>query len=188
MRADLKTTENNYLTNDDDLEIATCGYKARGKVCQFFRNKGSCYKGDYCEDRHDVLRKGAVTTDREATTMEFLDDIPLPDCSTTVMVRITEALSPSFFYITLPLGTRDISSLAQSDLTRQKTDKFTQFEDNLQKLYSGPNKRLLLPSLPSTGTKTQTTHNQQVHMRIIIHHPNMQYTGYPILKNEDFVK
>ena len=40
----IKHIKNNYMTNDDDLEIATDGYKSKEKVCAFYTNRGHCYR------------------------------------------------------------------------------------------------------------------------------------------------
>ena len=64
MVEDFQDVTNNYVTNDDDIKQLTDGYKSKDRVCCQFVNRGSCYKGDYCEDKH-IRRAGAVTADRE---------------------------------------------------------------------------------------------------------------------------
>ena len=50
--ADYFSNTNKYMTNDDDLGMATDGYKSKGKVCAFYLNWGRFYKGAYSEDKH----------------------------------------------------------------------------------------------------------------------------------------
>ena len=64
MVEDFQDVTNNYVTNDDDIKQLTDGYKSKDRVCCQFVNRGSCYKGDYCEEKH-IWRAGAVNADRE---------------------------------------------------------------------------------------------------------------------------
>jgi len=152
MRKAYKTTANNYLLADDDLEVATDGYKSRGKVCAFFSNHGHCFKGSFCPDRHSELRKGAITNDMEETIAELgQQELTLPINRAGVVVKVANIVSPSLFYVSIPHGLKNLNLISEADLTREKSIQFSTFEENLQKSYAGPSKRYLLSSLPSIG-------------------------------------
>ena len=50
MAEDYNSITNNYMTNYDDLEVATHGYRSKDEICPFYVNRGTYYKGAYCED------------------------------------------------------------------------------------------------------------------------------------------
>ena len=153
MAEDYNSTTNNYMTNDDDLEVATHGYKSKDKICSFYMNRGTCYKGAYCEDKHIVPREGAVTTDKEEVIIGTVDQLDLPNVSTTVLVKMSSVLSPSAFYITLPHGTRDISTLQPSDVTQNHQPvMFRNVQDSMQIFYQGNCRKLYMDSFPAPGT------------------------------------
>ena len=80
----IKHIKNKYMTNDDDLEIATDGYKSKEKVCAFYTNRGHCYKGAYCEDKHTLPREGAVTADQEEVIITTVNVMRMPGVGSTV--------------------------------------------------------------------------------------------------------
>ena len=98
------------MTNDDDLEIATDGYKSKEKVCAFYTNRGHCYKGAYCEDKHTLPREGAVTADQEEVIITTVNVMRMPGVGSTVLVKVTWVMSPSAFYITFPRGVLDVKN------------------------------------------------------------------------------
>ena len=153
MADDYHSNTNNYLTNDDDLEIATDGYKSKDKVCAFYTNRGRCYKGDYCEDKHTMPREGAVTTDQEEVIINTVDELVMPTINTTVWVTVTWTISPSAFYITFPHGVRDISTLQQSDFgNKYHHGSFIAMKDSMQEFYKNNRRKHLMDSLPAPGS------------------------------------
>ena len=143
---------NNYLTNDDDLQVATDGYKTRARVCHFFLNQGQCWKGIYCTDLHQKPREGAVTTDQEQVLV-FTRELQLTRSSATHRVLLLHVTSPSCFYLCFPDGTRDVRSLSSSDLTCEFSPRYKTFQENLTNFYEKSPKRFLLSSLPAPGTQ-----------------------------------
>ena len=152
MADDFNSNTNNYMTNDDDLGIATDGYKSKDKVCAFYLNRGRCYKGAYCEDKHIMPREGAVTADQEEVIIATVDLLEMPVVSTTVLVKVTWVMSPSAFYITFPHGTRDISSLQQLDINKKHPTMFSNMMDSMQVFYQGNCRKLFMDSLPAPGS------------------------------------
>jgi len=152
MADDFNCNTNNYMTNDDDLEIATDGYKSKDKVCAFYMNRGRCYKGAYCEDKHILPREGAVTADQEEVIISTVDVLKLPTVSTTVYVRVTYVISPSAFYISFPLGVRDISTIRSADISQNHRTTFTSMVDSMQEFYKSNHRKLFMDSLPAPGS------------------------------------
>ena len=152
MADDFNCNTNNYMTNDDDLEIATDGYKSKDKVCAFYTNRGRCYKGAYCEDKHIMPREGAVTADQEEVIINTVDVLKMPAVSTTVYVRVTYVMSPSAFYITFPLGVSDISSIRSADLNQNHPTTFTNMVDSMQEFYKSNYRKHFMDSLPAPGS------------------------------------
>ena len=65
MAEDYNSITYNYMTNDDDLEVATHGYRSKDKIFPFYVNRGTYYKGAYCEDKHIVPRERPSTLTRK---------------------------------------------------------------------------------------------------------------------------
>ena len=78
MNEDYQDLSNNYNTNDNDLQVVTDGYRSKSKICPFFTNSGRCYKGQLCQDIHDLPRAGAVTTDVEEIIIHTLEEQSSP--------------------------------------------------------------------------------------------------------------
>ena len=58
-------TENNYETNQEDVEMATTGYRSKETVCPQYELNGTCFRGRMCDMLHVyVERQSAVTYDR----------------------------------------------------------------------------------------------------------------------------
>ena len=106
-------------------------------VCAFYLNSGKCYKWEYCEDKHVMPREGAVTADQEEVIIGTVDLLEMQIVSTTVLVKVTWVLSPSAFYITFLHGTRDISSLQPSDISKRHQTMFRNMMDSMQLFYQG---------------------------------------------------
>ena len=57
--------ENNYETNQEDIEMAMTGYRSKNMVCPQFELNGSCFRGQFCEMQHNTIdRPSAVTYDK----------------------------------------------------------------------------------------------------------------------------
>jgi len=146
---------NNYITNDNDLQMATQGYRSKKPVCQFFQNRdGDCWKGELCQDKHQLARQGAVTADVEEVTVssstQQLPSFPLNSC--TIRVLLLHANSPSSFYLRLPNGIRDAAQLSPGEQFRSCSPRHEKFKASLAKFYEENPKRFLLPSLPAPGS------------------------------------
>ena len=152
MADDFNSNTNNYMTNDDDLEIATDGYKSKEKVCAFYLNRGHCYKGAYCEDKHSMPREGAVTADQEEVIIGTVDMLEMPTLASTVLVNVTWVISPSTFYITFPHGAKDTSRLQPSDLSQNHPTRFSNMMASMQQFYLGNCRKLFMDSLPAPGS------------------------------------
>ena len=174
MVEDFQDVTNNYVTNDDDIKQLTDGYKSKDRVCCQFVNRGSCYKGDYCEDKH-IRRAGAVTADREevytGTGKMFVASVcmmcvaiwslmfhteyrmELPPLGDTVWVRVADITNPSSFYITFPLSdTIDIAPQRKpSDAYREweLSKPFTEMLTSMQEMYQKLSKKMHLSSYPA---------------------------------------
>ena len=148
-------TSNNYITNDNDLQMATQGYKSKNTVCQFFKNRdGHCWKGEFCQDKHQLARKGAVTADIEEVMVGSLpQELPSfpPDCC-GIRVLLLHAISPSSFYLRFPNGVRDAAQLSSSEQQRCCSPRHEKFRVSLAKFYEENPKRFLLSSLPAPGS------------------------------------
>ena len=152
MAQDHATIANNYLTNDNDLAVATHGYRTRAAVCQFFLNKGWCWKASYCPQLHSLPREGAVTTDQEEILVSPREDFLLRPHTQPKRVLLKHLISPSAFYLTFPNGTRDVSLLNTSDLQRSSSPRHSTFQGSLNQFYSESPKRFLLSSLPAPSS------------------------------------
>merc|ERR550532_2632802 len=53
----------------DDLCKEVDGYTSSRPICAFYQNRGSCYKGNFCQDLHTLPRHGAVTVDTEVSVV-----------------------------------------------------------------------------------------------------------------------
>jgi hypothetical protein len=147
------TITNNYLTNDDDLQVATHGYRARLGVCPFYLNRdGHCYKGAYCQDRHQQPREGAVTTDQEEVLLAARAPFLLRPNTVQKRVLLAHIISPSRFYLTFPNGTQDASLLSATDLARSISPRHANFQASITAFYEDSRKRLMLGSLPAPGS------------------------------------
>ena len=152
MAEDYEDFRNNYKARDDDLEYALDWYQTKGRVCPFILNKGRCYKGDLCEDRHVQLRAGAVTADLQEEICETLDPAVYPVPGTTVMVHITNITSPSSFHVTFPHGDTNILYLTEE--AKKKTVMSQEMEDlfeRMQEKYKAGARVLALDSPPAPG-------------------------------------
>ena len=152
MAQDHATIANNYLTNDNDLAVATHGYRTQAAVCQFFLNKGWCWKASYCPQLHSLPREGAVTTDQEEILVAPREDFVLRPNTRPKRVLLKHMISPSAFYLTFPNGTRDVSLLSTSDLQRSTSPRHSTFQGTLNQFYSESPKRFLLSSLPAPSS------------------------------------
>ena len=142
---------NNYKTNDDDLQIATDGYRSKRNLCPFFSNSGSCYKGQFCEDIHDLPRPGAVTTDVEEIIIDTLEQQSWPRIGDTVLVKVVWIQSPGFFYIIFPYGPRSVSEITEeARKSPPKENAWTRMEAEMKDLYKDT-KKYLMESLPCPG-------------------------------------
>ena len=67
MLSKLWRNQASYMINDDDLKIATDGYRSKDK-------------GAYCEDKHalPIPREGAVTTGQEEAIVGTVDQLVIP--------------------------------------------------------------------------------------------------------------
>ena len=152
MKEDYDDLANNYCTNDDDVQIATDGYKTKENICHFFVNGGKCYKGDYCEDKHHLPRSGAVTADKEIIVVQTLDHLKIPLIDNLVIVKVVHVKTPSSFYIRLPFGDQNISKLTEE--TRKQIpneNDLSKLESNMQEVYSN-SRRYFMDTLPSPGS------------------------------------
>ena len=152
MKEDYDDLANNYCTNDDDVQIATDGYKTKENICHFFVNGGKCYKGDYCEDKHHLPRSGAVTADKEIIVVQTLDHLKIPLIDNLVIVKVVHVKTPSSFYIRLPFGDQNISKLTEE--TRKQIpneNDLSKLESNMQEVYTN-SRRYFMDTLPSPGS------------------------------------
>ena len=154
MTSDYKTITNNYLTNDNDPTVAALGYRSReGRTCHFYLNSGGrCYKGAYCQDRHQLPRPGAVTADQEEVLLASTG--PLPITPTTCLARaiLGHVISPSRFYLTFPAGAKPASGLGTGELRRARSPRCDNFHRSLAAAYQECPKRFLLSCLPAPGS------------------------------------
>ena len=152
MKEDYDDLANNYCTNDDDVQIATDGYKTKENICHFFVNGGKCYKGDYCEDKHCLPRSGAVTADKEVIVVDTLDQLKIPVIDNVVIVNIVHVNSPSCFYIRLPFGDENISKLTE-EIRKQipNENDLKKLESKMQEVYTS-SRRYFMDTLPSPGS------------------------------------
>ena len=142
---------NNYKTNDDDLLVATDGYRSKRNLCPFFSNSGSCYKGQFCEDIHDLPRPGAVTTDVEEIIIDTLEQQSWPRIGDTVLVKVVWIQSPGFFYIIFPYGPRSVSEITEEDRkSLPKETAWTRMEAEMKDLYK-ETRKYFMDSLPCPG-------------------------------------
>ena len=151
---DYNNNENNYVTNDDDLEMATQGYKSKTRVCQFFQNRGGhCWKGEHCQDLHQLAREGAVTVDQEEVMVvdQMLPLALLPANACLMHVSLVDVTNPSTFYLRFPNGMVNASHLSPEDFLRNYSLRHQQFKTSLSKFYEENPKLLLLSSLPAPG-------------------------------------
>ena len=145
---------NNYITNDNDVQMATQGYKSRNPVCQFFQNRGGhCWKGEFCPDKHQLVREGAVTTDIEEVMVDSLPRLPsFPVDNCSVCVQLLHAVSPSSFYLRFSNGDHDAAQLSPGEQPRIYDPRHDKFKASLAKFYEENPKKFLLPSLPAPGS------------------------------------
>merc|ERR1719436_346295 len=152
MVEDFQDVTNNYVTNDDDIKQLTDGYKSKDRVCCQFVNHGSCYKGDYCEDKH-IRRAGAVTADREEVYTGTEYQMELPPIGEKVWVRVADINNPSSFYITFPLGDfMDIAPQCKpSDAywEWELSKEFTELLTSMQEMYQKLSKKMHLACYPA---------------------------------------
>ena len=151
MAEDYNSNTNNYMTNDDDLEIATDGYKSKEKVCAFYTNRGHCYKGAYCEDKHTLPREGAVTADQEEVIITTVDVMKMPCVKSTVLVKVTWVMSPSAFYITFPRGVLDVNIEPAGNI-KTKPTALSNMMSSMQEFYKSNTRKLFMDSLPAPGS------------------------------------
>jgi len=143
---------NNYRTNDDDLVIATDGYRNKENVCYFFNNKGSCYKGNFCEDLHSLPRRGAVTADVDNIIIETLDSHLYPQKGTRFLSRVSQINSPSSFYISFPYGGKCVLELTEASRRNvPKDDEWTHLETNMTSTYK-ESRKYFLDDFPTPGS------------------------------------
>ena len=136
MTEDFVSLTNNYRTNDDDLVIATDGYRNKENICHFFTNKGSCYKGNFCEDLHSLPRTGAVTTDVDNIIIETLDSHQYPQKGSRFLLEVSQIKSPSSFYISFPYGGKSVLELTESSRRNLPIDdEWTQLEKTMKNTY-----------------------------------------------------
>jgi len=145
---------NNYITNDNDVQLATQGYKSRNPVCQFFQNRGGhCWKGKYCPDKHQLVREGAVTADLEEVMVDSLPRLPsFPVNNCSIRVLLVHAVSPSSFYLRFPNDNHDAAQLSPGEQLRIYNPRHEKFKTSLTKFYEENPKRYLLSSLPAPGS------------------------------------
>ena len=152
MKEDFDDLANNYCTNDNDVQVATDGYKTKENICHFFANGGKCYKGNYCEDKHCLPRSGAVTDDKESIVVDTLDKLKIPAKDNTVIVKIVHVQTPSCFYIRLPYGDQNISKLTE-EIRKQipNENDLSRLESIMQEQYTN-SRRYFMDTLPSPGS------------------------------------
>ena len=151
MNDDYQDLSNNYNTNDNDLQVVTDGYRSKSNICPFFTNSGRCYKGQLCEDIHDLPRTGAVTTDVEEIIINTLEQQSWPRTGDTVLVKVVWIQSPGFFYVTFPYGSRSVSEITEEARKNTPTETpWTRMEAEMKDLYRDARK-YFLNSLPSPG-------------------------------------
>ena len=151
MDDDYEDLTNNYKTNDNDLQVATDGYRSKRNRCPFFANSGRCYKGQFCEDTHDLPRPGAVTTDVEEIIIDTLEQQSWPRIGDTVLVKVVWIQSPGFFYIIFPYGPRSVSEITEeARKSPPKESAWTRMEAEMKDLYKNARK-YFMDCLPSPG-------------------------------------
>ena len=151
MDEDYEDLSNNYKTNDNDLQVATDGYRSKRNICPFYANSGTCYKGQFCEDIHDLPRPGAVTTDVEEIIIDTLEQQSWPKLGDSVLVKVVWIQSPGFFYIIFPYGPRSVSELTEeARKCPPKETAWTRMEAEMKSLYKDTRK-YFMDSLPSPG-------------------------------------
>ena len=156
MTEDFVSLTNNYRTNDDDLVIATDGYRNKENICHFFTNKGSCYKGNFCEDLHSLPRTGAVTTDVDNIIIETLDSHQYPQKGSRFLLEVSQIKSPSSFYISFPYGGKSVLELTESSRRNLPIDdEWTQLEKTMKNTYK-ESRKLMKNRLICVFIKTES--------------------------------
>ena len=151
MDDDYEDLTNNYKTNDNDLQVATDGYRSKRNICPFFANSGRCYKGQFCEDIHDLPRPGAVTTDVEEIFIDTLEQQSWPRIGDIVLVKVVWIQSPGFFYIIFPYGPRNVSEITEeARKSPPEETAWTRMEAEMKELYKNTRK-YFMDCLPSPG-------------------------------------
>ena len=135
----------------DDLSKEVDGYTSSQPICAFYQNRGSCYKGNFCQDLHTLPRHGAVTVDTEELIMasHYSSDL-LPQVASRkwlgglemVETQFCSALSLTQYYLSFPNGLADVVG---------GRGQYKQWWHNFQQFYSKESPRLLLKALPAPG-------------------------------------
>ena len=135
----------------DDLGKEVDGYTSSQPVCAFYKNRGSCYKGNFCQDLHILPRHGAVTVDTEVSVMvsnysaDLLPQVPWRrwfGSEEMVEAKFCSALSFTHYYLAFPNGLPGVV---------EGRGQFKQWWRNFQLFYSKESSRLLLKALPAPG-------------------------------------
>ena len=168
MDDDYEDLSNNYKTNDNDLQVATDGYRCKRNICPFIANSGYCYKGQFCEDKHDLPRPGAVTTDVEEVIIDTLEQQSWPRIGDTVLVKVVWIQSPGFFYIVFPYGPRSVSELTEeARKDPSKETAWTRMEAEMKTLYK-ETRKFFMDSLPSPGEMVAVKSDGGWHRAMVI--------------------
>ena len=134
----------------DDLCKEVDGYTSSRPICAFYQNRGSCYKGNFCQDLHTLPRHGAVTVDTEVSVVvsNYSADL-LPQVARRwlggkemVETQFCSALSLTQYYLTFPNGLADVVG---------GRGQYKQWWRNFQQFYSKESSRLLMKALPAPG-------------------------------------
>ena len=140
---------NKQLENDLDKELE--GYTSSRTICAFYKNRGSCWKENFCEDLHVLPRHGAVTVDTEISVMvsNYSDLVPAVSrrwvgghCQHTVEAQFVSALSLTLYYLTFPCGLEGVVG---------DRGQYQHWWQNFQQFYSQHSSRLKLKALPCPG-------------------------------------
>lgn len=123
MNEDYESYLNSYRVDTDDPGVATMQYATRNErnVCRFFSQNGYCRFDDRCSFRH-VRNEGCSTFLRDTEALPSVTEkFRLPKRDTLVLAQMSSFVSPSFFYLIFPYGTKEVRKLFEKHRDQRET-------------------------------------------------------------------